>query len=89
MKSPGSVTWSSVNERIMNGILILTIVFTLPILVRSQDEETTSGTAGTTSKTETESTTESFTTTEQITTETTAAPTTMYICMYVCQLFEK
>ena len=74
MKSPGSVTWSSVNERIMNGILILTIVFTLPILVRSQDEETTAGTTATTEK---ETTTESFTTTDAITTETTAAPTTM------------
>ena len=74
MKSPGSVTWSSVNERIMNGILILTIVFTLPILVRSQDEETT---AGSTTTTENETTTESFTTTEEITTETTAASTTM------------
>ena len=74
MKSPGSVTWSSVNERIMNGILILTIVFTLPILVRSQDEETTTGTTATT---ENETTTESFTTTEAITIETTAAPTTM------------
>ena len=59
----------------MNGILILTIVFTLPILVRSQDEETTAGTTATTEK---ETTTESFTTTEAITTETTAAPTTMY-----------
>ena len=58
----------------MNGILILTIVFTLPILVRSQDEETT---AGTTTTTENETTTESFTTTEAITTETTEAPTTM------------
>ena len=73
----------------MNGILILTIVFTLPILVRSQDEETTTGTAETTATTENETTTESFTTTEQVTTETTAAPTMYGINIYVNHLRNK
>ena len=74
MKSLGSVTWSSINERIMNGNLILTIVLTLPIIVRSQDEETT---AGTTSTSENETTSQTITATEAITTETTKASKSM------------
>ena len=74
MKSLGSVTWSSINERIMNGNLILTIVLTLPIIVRSQDEETT---AGTTTTTENETTSQTITATGAITTETTKASTSM------------